>query len=295
MQLDIVKSKKFEEERPLFALSDATIRDCVFKKGESALKMCKNLKILNCSFEYKYPLWYSNNIEVKNSTFNKLSRSGIWHSANLSIENCVFLSPKNFRRASDITIMNCDFKDAKETLWTCSGVKLVDCKFNNADYIGFNSIDVKLENVEISGNYSFDGAKNLMVQNCRIYSKDAFWNTENVVVENSYIEGEYLAWNSRNIYFVNCIIKSTQGLCYCDNLHIENSDLTSSSLLFEYSNVDVNAKGVIKSILNPQKGRINADRILTLIIQNDKVNTLKTQINCPNIESTSDIIDWSDI
>ena len=89
-----------------------------------------------------------------------------------------------------------------------------------------------IKDFNLSGNYAFDGAKNVEVYNSRLLSKDAFWNCENVTVNNSVIIGEYLGWNSKNLTFIDCFIESNQGLCYVKNLVIRNSKVINTDLAF---------------------------------------------------------------
>ena len=67
--------------------------------------------------------------------------------------------------------------------------------------------------LELVGNYSFDGVKNMEIHNAKMLSKDAFWNSENVTVYDSFISGDYLGWNAKNLTLINCTIESLQGMC----------------------------------------------------------------------------------
>ncbi len=130
----------------------------------------------------------------------------------------------------------------------------------------------------MDSNYSFDGASDMNIDHARIMSKDAFWNTENVTVRNSTISGEYLGWNSTNLTFENCQIESRQGMCYIDNLVLRNCRLINTTLAFEYSSVDVEAKGYVDSILNPQSGTIRADGFGKIALEPERVDPEKTII-----------------
>ncbi|HBX25237.1 MAG TPA: hypothetical protein DEF61_03060, partial [Firmicutes bacterium] len=59
----------FEGERSLFKTTNETIDASLFQNGESPLKECKGLKVLNSTFLYKYPLWYGKDITCFNSYF----------------------------------------------------------------------------------------------------------------------------------------------------------------------------------------------------------------------------------
>ena len=132
--------------------------------------------------------------------------------------------------------------------------------------------------MNLTGNYCFDGSKNIEVYNSKLISKDAFWNCENVVVYDSTIIGEYLAWNSKNITFINCVIESLQGLCYIDNLKMINCKLINTTLAFEYSTVDVEINSHIDSIVNPSSGIIQAQSIGEIILDDKKINPHDTKI-----------------
>ncbi len=60
--------------------------------------------------------------------------------------------------------------------------------------------NIEIDGLNLSGNYCFDGGKNITVRNSKLVSK-CFWNCENVTVYDSVIIGEYLAWNTKKYYF----------------------------------------------------------------------------------------------
>ena len=97
-----------------------------------------------------------------------------------------------------------------------------------------NSSDLEIDRLNLVGNYSFDGGKNIVVRNSKLLSKDAFWNADNVEVYDSYICGEYIGWNSKNVTFINCTIESLQGFCYMNNVKLENCRLINTNLSFVY-------------------------------------------------------------
>ncbi len=119
-----------------------------------------------------------------------------------------------------------------------------------------------------------------IINNSRLLSKDAFWNSENVTVYDSFISGEYLGWNAKNLTLINCTVESLQGMCYIDNLVMKNCKLLNTTLAFEYSTVDVQVQGNIDSVMNPSGGIIRADAIGKLIMEKEKVDPGKTQIIC---------------
>ena len=147
---------------------------------------------------------------------------------------------------------------------------------------------VKVTDLDLIGDYSFDGVVNLEVSDSHLASKDAFWNTENATVRNSFITGEYLGWNSKNLTLIDCTIESLQGMCYIDNLVMKNCRLINTTLAFEYSNVEADVRGTVESVFNPGKGTIKADRIRHLVIQKDRIDPDLTRIVCDDIGEVLD-------
>lgn len=272
-----IRQQRFIGERAEFFAHDRHYIDCIFADGESPLKHGRNLEVTSGAFQWKYPLWYCNDVIVRDSTWFEMARAGVWYTNRLLVEDSTVEAPKNFRRVRDLTLRNVDLTHAEETLWSCTDVTLENV-VAHGDYFGMNSENVTADRFRLVGNYPFDGARNVTVRDSRLISKDAFWNCDNVTVEHSYISGEYLGWNSRNLTFVDCTIESLQGMCYIDNLTLKNCRLINTTLAFEYSTVDVDAHGTIDSVINPSGGIIRADRIGELTLDPNKINPADTTI-----------------
>ena len=267
----------FTGERALFAEEDAQISQSIFEDGESPLKESRHIDISDTIFRWKYPLWYSNQIKANNITLLDTARAGIWYTNHITIKNSTIQAPKTFRKSSHILLEQVTFNQAEETLWNCSDINLKDVQITG-DYVGLNSRNIKAKNLSLVENYSFDGAKNIEISNSRIISKDAFWNAENVVVKNSTIVGQYLAWNAKDITFINCTIESNQGLCYVENLKLENCRLLHTDLAFEYSTVEADITSSIESIKNPISGYIKAPKIGEIIFDDSEIVSENTII-----------------
>lgn len=250
----------FTGERALFMSRNLKLVECTFDDGESPLKESYNIELERCIFKWKYPLWYCENITVKDSTWLETGRAGVWYTKNITVEDSTIEGPKNFRRVTELKLWDVNFPNAQETLWSCEDVELENVTARG-DYFGMNSNRVHVRNFTLNGNYGFDGAKNVEIHNARMITKDAFWNCENVTVYDSTIIGEYLGWNSKNITFVNCTIDSLQGMCYMENVTLKNCRLMNTNLAFEYSTVDAEVTTAIDSIKNPIGGRITAKAI----------------------------------
>lgn len=269
-------------ERALFQGKDLKIVDTIFADGESPLKESSDIELLGSMFKWKYPLWYSKNIQVKDCVWFEMARAGVWYTDHMTVEDTPIEAPKNFRRCRDLTLKNVSFSNAAETLWNCDGVTMENVTAKG-DYFAMNTNNVRAENLTLYGNYSFDGSKNVEIHNSKLLSKDAFWNSENITVYDSFISGEYLGWNGKNLTFVNCTVESLQGMCYIENLVMKNCKLINTTLAFEYSSVEADIRGKIDSVMNPTSGTITADEIGELILEKDKIDPSKTRIVCRGV------------
>ena len=284
------KDTKFTEERALFGANGVVLNGCVFEEGESPLKESKNIKASECLFRYKYPFWYCDGVDIERVTFFDMARAGVWYTNNFTMKNSIVEAPKNFRRCKNITLDNVMIPNAEETLWSCDGVTLKNVKAHGP-YLCMNSKNMKVDGLDLIGNYSFDGVENVEVINSHLATKDAFWNSNNVTVRDSFVSGEYLGWNSKNLTLINCTIESLQGMCYIDNLVMKNCRLINTTLAFEYCDVDADIHGTIDSVFNPKSGTIRADKINHLVIQKDRIDPQKTKIVCDDIVETVDTPD----
>ena len=59
--------QRFTGERALFQSDGLELSYCTFADGESPLKESKNLVIHDSLFQWKYPLWYCQNVTVEDS------------------------------------------------------------------------------------------------------------------------------------------------------------------------------------------------------------------------------------
>ncbi len=273
-----IENQTLVGERALFASQDIVVLGSVFCDGESPLKESRNIEICSCRFEWKYPLWYCRGVRVTDCYLSPTARSGIWYTQGLSMSNCKIDAPKTFRRCQGLTLSNVELNSAQETLWNCIDVSLSSV-YVRGDYFGMGTSSVVADGLRVEGNYIFDGGRDITVKNSRLISKDAFWNTENVTVIDSVIIGEYLGWNSKNLRLINCYIESDQGMCYIEDLVLDNCQVKDSPLSFEYSTVSASFKSLGNvSIKNPISGIITVEGSPELIMEEERVDISATEI-----------------
>ena len=265
--MKVIQNKEFEGERPLFASHDLRLENVTIHAGESALKECYDIEAYHCRFEGKYPFWHVDRFKVVDCLFTEGARAALWYSRNLVMKDTLVEAPKMFREMENLELDNVKIPNALETLWHCKNVTLRNVEVDKADYLFMHSSDIDIKDYKQQGNYSFQYCKNVVIRDAVIYSKDAFWGTENVTVYDSTIIGEYLGWHSKNLRLVNCRIGGTQALCYAHNLIMENCTMDEDAdLCFEYSELHAEIKGHVTSIKNPRSGKIVADSIGEIII-----------------------------
>ena len=266
--MKFIEGKTFGEERALYNLKDAVVDKCNFEgeeDGESALKEARNIKVTNSTFKLRYPLWHVNTFTIDKVTLDDTARAPLWYCKNGNIKNVTIRCVKALRETCDVNIDSADIQST-EFGWKCDNIKMTNTTITS-EYLFFDSKNITLKEVTMKGKYSFQYIENLTIENCNLDTKDAFWHTDNVVVKNSTIKGEYLAWFASNITFINCIIIGTQPLCYCKNLKLINCTMIDCDLSFEYSDVDATIIGVVESIKNPSSGKIVADKINKIILE----------------------------
>lgn len=275
MRETTVTGKQYDEERALYALKNATVRECVFAgeaDGESVLKECREIEVDACSFSLRYPLWHAEDFIVRNSSMDTLTRAPIWYSHRGEIAGCTVTGIKALRECTDITVRECDIRSA-EFGWKCDGIKISD-SIIDSEYLLFDSNNVSISNLKMSGKYSFQYMKNLHITDSILDTKDAFWHSTGVTVENSVVKGEYLGWFSNGLTLINCHISGTQPLCYCKNLKLINCTMEGTDLSFEYSDVEADVSGHIISVKNARSGYIVADSIGEIILEDSVFETL---------------------
>ena len=262
-----IKDKEFGGERPLFASHDLRLENVIIREGESAIKECSNIVAENCRFEGNYPFWHVHGFTIANCYFAVGGRSALWYSDHLNMTDTVIDAPKMFREMNDIRIENVVMNDADEVFWRCSRINVRNLELQGGTYPFMFSSDIYVDGLTSDSKYVFQYVKNVEIHNAKITTKDAFWEVENVTIYDSELNGEYLGWHSRNLRLVNCHISGEQPLCYAHDLVLENCTFDPScDRAFEYSTLQADIKGPITNIKNPMSGRITADSIGSITI-----------------------------
>lgn len=262
----IVENVRLGEERALYALKNAILRNVAFdgeEDGESAVKECRNIEAENCYCNLRYPFWHVTGLKIRDSEMTSLCRAALWYSKRIYIENTKMFGIKALRECADATIIDSEIV-SPEFGWSVNGVTMKNVKAES-EYFMMRSRNLNFEGVNMKGKYSFQYIKDAVFENCSFDTKDAFWHSKNVVVKNSLVKGEYLGWYSENLTFINCTITGTQPLCYCKSLKLVDCKTYDTDLCFEKSETEANILTPVISIKNPYRGRITVPEVGEII------------------------------
>lgn len=265
--MKIIENQNFQQERALYALTNAKVNNCRFEgeeDGESPLKETYDIQVNNSFFALRYPFWHNRNTTLNNVKMTELCRAALWYDQDVKINHSVLHGIKALRECQDIVINHSDII-SPEFGWFCNDLKINDTSLVG-EYPFLHSSNMVLSNFKLQGKYSFQYVKDLIIRDSYLDTKDAFWHSQNVTVYDSVIKGEYLAWYSEGLKLVRCKIIGTQPLCYASNLILEDCEMVDTDLAFEYSEVNATIKGNIDSIKNPKTGKIVADHIGEVIL-----------------------------
>ena len=266
--MEIIKNKSFGGERPLFGSQNLRLENITITDGESGIKCCQNLECNNSKFYGKYPWWHVNKSLITNCYFAPGSRSAIWYSNDMTMKDCIIDGPKFFREMNNLTLENVKINDADETFWKIDGLKIKDVELHEGTYPFMFSKNIFVDGFISDAKYVFQYCENVEIHHAKITTKDSFWECNNVTIYDSELNGEYLAWHSTNVKLVRCHISGEQPLCYMDNVILEDCtfDQECDRAFEECSNINALIKGRITNIKNPISGKIVADEIGSVTI-----------------------------
>ncbi len=282
MSMETIENKSYGGERPLFGIHNTKLQNITITDGESGIKCCTDLECHNSKFYGKYPWWHVDRSLITNCYFAPESRSAIWYSNDMIMKDCTIDGPKFFREMNNLSLENVTITDADETFWRVDGLKLKNVKLHDGTYPFMFSKNIYVDGLETDSKYVFQYCQNVEIHNATINTKDSFWECDNVTVYDSQLNGEYLAWHSKNIKLVRCHISGEQPLCYMDNVTLIDCtfDAECDRAFEDCANIDAQIIGAIINIKNPQSGRIVADSVGSVTINEN----VKAPNNCEIIE-----------
>ena len=102
-----IYGKTYDEERALYHLQDAEVKECVFAgpaDGESALKEARNVIVRDCRFSLRYPLWHTQSYQLIGCSLDELTRAPIWYAGDGVIDSTEIRGVKCLRECDNTEI-----------------------------------------------------------------------------------------------------------------------------------------------------------------------------------------------
>lgn len=265
--MQTITNQTFDEERALYGSRNIEAVNCRFDgpaDGESAFKECRDITVRDCFFNLRYPFWHDKGLKISESEMTELCRAALWYTEDVEITDTKLYGIKALRECSRVKVQNCDII-SPEFGWSVREINMKDTNVRS-EYFMMRSDHLTFDHVKLQGKYSFQYITDSVFTNCEFDTKDAFWHAKNVIVKDCVIKGEYLAWYCENVTFENCTIVGTQPLCYCKGLKLINCRMEGCDLSFEKSEVEAEIISDIVSIKNPRSGRITAESVGAIIM-----------------------------
>lgn len=256
-----------DDERAMYGLEGARVERCRFEgpaDGESALKECRDIRVSDCAFSLRYPLWHAEGFAMSGCTMAETCRAPLWYCSDGTITGTDVRGVKCLRGCSGIRMDGCTISST-EFGWKCHGISMTGCSLEG-EYPFLDSSGLDIDGLTMDGKYSFQYVSGVRIKGSVLRTKDAFWHSRDVTVEDSVIEGEYLGWYSENLTLIRCRISGTQPLCYCRGLTLIDCTMDHADLAFERSDVRADIEGGVDSVKNPLSGRIMADSIGEVVL-----------------------------
>lgn len=266
-----IKNQRFGAERALYMTQNALIEDCRFEgeeDGESFLKESSSITVNRCFMDLRYPMWHVDGLKVFDCEMTERCRAALWYDRDVWLENCRMNGIKALRECQNVGLKGVEAR-SPEFGWRCRGVRILGSGIES-EYAFFESEDIEAEDLRFSGKYSFQYTKNVHISRSVLHTKDAFWHAKNVTVTDCVLDGEYIGWYSDGLTLKGCRIRGTQPFCYCKGLKLVGCTMEDCDLAFEYSEVEAEIEGSIRSVKNPRRGRIVADGYGELILTGGK-------------------------
>ena len=124
-----INGQQFDEERALYNLTHGEVTDCVFAgpaDGESVLKEARDVKLTNCSFSLRYPLWHVEGFTLDRVSMDEKTRAAIWYAKDATIVDSTLGGIKAVRECENFDIRNTTIV-SQEFGWKSQNISLTDC------------------------------------------------------------------------------------------------------------------------------------------------------------------------
>ena len=147
--------------------------------GIKALRECNGVKIEGCDIRSPEFGWFSNDVEISNSSLN--GEYLMMRSTGLNFENIALNGKYSLQYIENSSFNNCNF-DTKDAFWHAKNV-VVKNSVVKGEYLAWYCEDVTFENCLIIGTQPLCYCKNLRLINCKMQGCDLAFEKSEVVAE----------------------------------------------------------------------------------------------------------------
>ena len=107
----IYQNLSFDQERALYGIHDAKIKNCRFtgpQDGESFLKETQRIQVEDCFMDLRYPLWHVTDGKIINCQLTPNCRAALWYDKNIQITDSSMMGIKAIRECENVTLKKCN-------------------------------------------------------------------------------------------------------------------------------------------------------------------------------------------
>ncbi len=189
-----------ENSRAPFWYCQHITLDDVKCDGIKAIRECKDVQVLNSTFNSEEFGWKSSHLSIQNSSF--VGPYFLFNTDNVTMTDSSLKGKYSFQYMKSVRVENCNL-DTKDAFWHTKDVVVINSVLKG-EYIGWYSDNLTLINCKIQGTQPFCYCKHLQLINCELIDADfAFENSsveatlvgkvisiKNPLKGHIYIEGE---------------------------------------------------------------------------------------------------------
>lgn len=165
----ILKNSKMTDLcRAAFWYDNNVTIENVISDGIKALRECKNVKMINSTFNTEEIFWKVDNINIVQSTI--CGAYAFLMSNNIEIKNMNFKGKYSFQYCHNVHIVD-SFLDTKDAFWHSEDVVVENCDVKG-EYLGWYSKRLTFKNCKISGTQPLCYASELKFIDCTFENCD---------------------------------------------------------------------------------------------------------------------------
>ena len=175
--MKMIEDQRFGEERALYHMQEAHLRNCRFEgaeDGESALKESRHIVAERCYFDLRYPFWHVSDLRVTDCEMTEHCRAAMWYDSGVKISGSKLGGIKALRECRGVELSDCTV-NSPEFGWKCENIAIGNSSIVS-EYAFLESKSIRAQGLTFEGKYSFQYTQDVAIERSRFKTKDAFWH-----------------------------------------------------------------------------------------------------------------------